>query len=194
VVPVIRLQSALVWFTGLVSAVVLAMAYSVAAGSVSASPADDARSAALGRWEARAFTSYMVTLRVEALGRVCVQQVEVNNGWVRRSVRDTCDSLWLEAMSIEDLFVLAEEIEALPSSRCGPPGQPCPCHRVFTRREIAYDEELGFPTMVLARSELRYNLGSADFWQAMWERRELPSCTPARRRLTVQVLALTPIS
>jgi hypothetical protein len=151
------------------------------------------RSAALGRWEQRPFTSYRIALRVEALGRVCYQQLDVRGEWVREVIRNTCDSLWVDVLTVEELFAMSEEVAEIPPSRCGPSGQPCPCHRVFTERGVYYDDVLGFPSMVLARSEVQYNVTNPDFWHQLVESRELPSCNSARRRLTIQVLALTPL-
>jgi hypothetical protein len=148
---------------------------------------------AMDRWQQRGFTSYRVALRIEALGRVCYQLLEVRGEWVRESITNTCDTMWLEALTVDRLFDLGAQIEELPISRCGPSSQPCPCHRIFTERNVYYDERLGFPSMILARSEMQWNWTSADFWQALAESRELPSCTRSQRRLTVQVLALTPV-
>lgn len=156
-------------------------------------PERAAREAARARWEARGFTSYRVALRVEALGKICYQQLEVNGEWVRRTLRNTCDSLWLDVMTIDQLFELSEEIQELPFSRCAPASRSCPCHRVFTERGVYYDEDLGYPTTLLARSEMQYNWTSADFWRSWLRDAELPACAPSRRRLTVQVLALTPL-
>lgn len=147
---------------------------------------------AMARWEGRTFTAYRVALRIEALGRVCYQLLEVRGEWVRETITNTCDTMWLEALSVERLFDLGAEIESLPVSRCGLGSQPCPCHRAFTERSVYYDEALGFPAMILARSEMQWNWASPDFWRTLAEQRELPSCARAQRRLTVQVLALTP--
>jgi hypothetical protein len=152
-----------------------------------------ARERALGQWERRGFSSYRVSLRIEALGQVCYQLLEVRGAWVRESITNTCDTMWLEALTVDQLFDLGAEIEELPISRCGMGSQPCPCHRVFTERDVYYDERLGFPSMIVARSEMQWNWTSADFWQALADRRELPSCGRAQRRLTVQVLALMPL-
>jgi hypothetical protein len=156
-------------------------------------PPFTAREQALARWEERSFASYRIALRVEALGKVCYQQLEVRGEWVREVTRNTCDSLWLDALTVDRLFELSAEIEELPISRCQPASQPCPCHRVFTRRELYYDERLGFPQALISRSEMQYNWPSPDFWRSLVERRELPACQSTPRRLTVQVLALTPI-
>ena len=158
-----------------------------------APPPAVARAQALARWEARTFTSYRIALRVEALGNVCYQLLEVRGGWVRDSLRNTCDSMWLDSLTVEELFDLGAQIEDLPGSRCGPAAQHCLCHRVFTRRGVYYDERLGFPETVLARSEMQWNVMSPDFWRILAEQRALPSCGQAERRLTVQVLALTPV-
>ncbi|MEN9936107.1 MAG: hypothetical protein RLZZ387_2686 [Chloroflexota bacterium] len=177
----------------------LLLTVAVAAGAwamltaVSWAPPNPTRDAALAQWEQRGFTSYRISLRVEALGKICYQDLEVRGKWVRQSIRNTCDSLWLDTLTVDQLFELSDQIEQLPSSRCTPGSQPCPCHRIFTQRGVFYDERLGFPTMLLARSEMQYNWASLDFWRSLAQERDLPSCGSGRRRLTVQVLALTPI-
>jgi hypothetical protein len=183
---ILRLTLLLTVMTALAACAMLTAAASV-------SPARAARESALAAWEARGFTSYRVALRVEALGKICYQQLEVRGEWVRQTLRNTCDSIWLDVMTIDQLFELSGEIEELPPSRCAPSGKDCPCHRVFTERQVAYDEALGYPTTVLARSEMRYNWGNPELWQSILQESELPRCPPSRRRLTVQVLALTPI-
>jgi hypothetical protein len=179
--------------TALLTLVAGMSACSMATTVAWAPPERAAREQALERWDARPFTSYRIALRVEALGKVCYQQIEVRGAWVRRMIHNTCDTIWLDTLTVEGLFDLSEQIEEIPASRCGPPSQPCVCHRVFTRRGVYYDESLGYPTTVLARSELQYNWTSPDFWLHAAEEQGLPSCAPARRRLTVQVLALTPL-
>lgn len=156
-------------------------------------PEQSAREDALARWGSRPFTSYRIALRVEALGKICYQQIEVRGEWAQQTIRNTCDSIWLDVLSVEELFELSGQIEDLPASRCPSPTVPCLCHRVFTRREVFYDEALGYPAAVIARSEMQYNWQSLDFWRSVMKRRELPSCASAQRRLTVQVLALTPL-
>ncbi|HWQ14336.1 MAG TPA: hypothetical protein VNL77_16170 [Roseiflexaceae bacterium] len=183
----------IVLVTALLTLVAGMSACGMAAAVTWTPPERAARAEALGRWGARPFTSYRIALRVEALGKVCYQQIEVRGEWVRQTIRNTCDTIWLDTLTVEGLFELSEQIEEIPASRCAPPAQPCLCHRVFTRRGVYYDERLGYPATVLARSELQYNWTSPDFWRRLVEEGALPSCTPARRRLTVQVLALTPL-
>ena len=146
----------------------------------------------LASWQARPFNSYRIALRIEALGKVCYQQIEVRGEWVRQTVANSCSSIWIDVLTVEQLFDLSEQISDLPMSRCGPPSRPCACHRVFTQRSVYYDETFGYPAAVMARSEVQFNWSSADFWRSIIEHGELPNCASQRRRLTVQVLALTP--
>lgn len=149
---------------------------------------------ARARWNAQALDSYYLVVRIEALGNVCVQRLEVRGVWVRRVIENTCDTLWVEPMTVDELFALARDIENIPASRCTPSPHDCPCHRVFTLRRIEYDAEYGFPATILARSEVRFHPSARDFWEYLWEERNLPVCQPARRRFTVQVLSLTPLT
>ncbi len=149
---------------------------------------------ARARWNAQALDSYYLVVRIEALGNVCVQRLEVRGVWVRRVIENTCDTLWVEPMTVDELFALARDIENIPASRCTPSPHDCPCHRVFTLRRIEYDAEYGFPATILARSEVRFHPTARDFWEYLWEERNLPVCQPARRRFTVQVLSLTPLT
>lgn len=149
---------------------------------------------ARARWNARSLESYYITVRIEALGNVCVQRLEVRGAWVRRVIENTCNALWVDPLTVDELFALASDIENIPASRCTPSPHDCPCHRVFTLRRIEYDAEYGFPATILARSEVRFHPASRDFWEHLWEKQQLPACQPARRRFTVQVLSLTPLT
>lgn len=149
---------------------------------------------ARARWNARSLDSYYIAVRIEALGNVCVQRLEVRGAWVRRVIGNTCNALWVDPLTVDELFALASDIENIPASRCTPSPHDCPCHRVFTLRRIEYDAEYGFPATILARSEVRLHPTSRDFWEHLWEEQQLPACQPARRRFTVQVLSLTPLT
>ncbi|MDW8145929.1 MAG: hypothetical protein RMJ48_06475 [Roseiflexaceae bacterium] len=148
---------------------------------------------ARARWNARMLNSYSLAVRIEALGKVCVQRLEVRGAWVRRVIENTCDALWVNPLTVDELFALASDIESIPASRCTPSPHDCPCHRVFTLRRIEYDAEYGFPSAILARSEVRLHPAARDFWEHLWRERQLPACQPARRRFTVQVLSLVPL-
>ncbi|MCS6938632.1 MAG: hypothetical protein RMJ55_11650 [Roseiflexaceae bacterium] len=147
---------------------------------------------ARARWDARSLNSYYIVVRIEALGNVCVQRLEVRGAWVRRVIENTCNAFWVDPLTVDELFALASDIENIPASRCTPSPHDCPCHRVFTLRRIEYDAEYGFPATILARSEVRFHPTARDFWEHLWQERQLPTCQPARRRFTVQVLSLTP--
>ncbi len=137
--------------------------------------------------------SYRIAVRIEALGRVCIQDLEVRSGWVRRVRQNTCENDWVGLLTIERLTDLASEIESIPAARCPPTGLPCPCHRVFTRRDVAYHPLYGFPTAVISRSELRPNLAGSDYWRETAERHALPDCPASGRRFTLQVLSFAPL-
>jgi hypothetical protein len=148
---------------------------------------------ARARWNAQAPDSYYIAVRIEALGRVCAQRLEVRGGWVRRVLENTCDTLWVDPLTVEQLFALSSDIESIPASRCVPSPHTCPCHRIFTLRRVEYDAEYGFPSTIIARSEVQFHPMRRDFWEHLWTEGNLPACQPARRRFTVQVLALTPL-
>jgi hypothetical protein len=148
---------------------------------------------ARARWSARAPDSYYIAVRIEALGRVCVQRLEVRSGWVRRVLENTCNTLWIDPLTVDQLFALSSDIESIPASRCVPSPHTCPCHRVFTLRRIEYDAEYGFPSTIIARSKVQFHPMRRDFWEYLWTEGSLPVCQPARRRFTVQVLTLMPL-
>ncbi|WP_157042525.1 hypothetical protein [Roseiflexus castenholzii] len=149
---------------------------------------------ARARWNAQAPGSYHIAVRIEALGNVCVQRLEVRGAWVRRVIENTCDAFWVDPLTVDELFALASDIESIPASRCSPSPHDCPCHRVFTLRRIEYDAAYGFPVTILARSEVQFHPAARDFWEYLWQNQQLPTCQPARRRFTVQVLSLTPLA
>lgn len=149
---------------------------------------------ARARWAAHGFEAYHLVVRIEALGQVCFQRLEIRGEWVRRTLENSCGALLIDELTINELFDLSDEIGNIPASRCVPSERQCPCQRVFTLRHIEYDAELGFPLTVLARSEVRPNLTAPDFWQALSDEGELPSCPAAPRRFTVQVLSLTQVT
>ncbi len=148
---------------------------------------------ARARWNTQAYSSYYIAVRIEALGNVCVQRLEVRGAWVRRVIENTCDALWVDPLTVDELFALASDIEHIPASRCAPSPHDCPCHRVFTLRRITYDAQYGFPSAIIARSEVQFNPARSDFWTFLWRERTLPVCQPARRRFSVHVLSLTPL-
>jgi hypothetical protein len=156
-------------------------------------PAANERAAAEARWRERTFTRYMITVRVEIRGSICLQQLEVSGAWVRRVLENTCEALWLDYMTVDQLFAMRDEVAAIPGSRCFPNGRECPCERIFTRRDYYYDPQSGFPEMIVARSEIRANWASADYWRTGWNLLAAPACDANPRRLTFQVLSLTPI-
>ncbi|MGQ9549066.1 MAG: hypothetical protein ACUVSY_10820 [Roseiflexus sp.] len=163
-------------------------------GLASIDPSQGAhRLEARARWNAKAIDSYYIAVRIEALGQVCAQRLEVRGGWVSRVLENTCDTLWVDPLTVDRLFALSSDIENIPGSRCVPSPHNCPCHRVFTLRRVEYDAKYGFPSAIIARSEVQFYLTRRDFWEHLWTESSLPTCQPARRRFTVQVLALTPL-
>jgi hypothetical protein len=158
---------------------------------VSAPPEYD-RAVAQRRWTALGINNYRMTVRIEYRGDTCFQQIEVRFQ-APHALRNTCDLGWLGLMSVPELFDLAQQIEQIPPTRCYPSERWCICQRAFTVREVEYDADYGYPTLVLSRSALRPNWTGLDFWERLLQSTNLPSCGPAPRRLTVQVLALTNI-
>lgn len=155
-------------------------------------PLEQNHAAAQQRWAAVGLSSYHMTVRVEYRGDICFQQLEVRFG-TPHAIRNTCNLGWLSLMSVPELFDLSDQIERIPPTRCYPSERWCICQRAFSMRSIEYDPEVGYPTLILSRSELRPNWGGLDFWARLVQSTHLPSCGPAPRRLTVQVLALTPL-
>ncbi|MDZ4719220.1 MAG: hypothetical protein SH847_12270 [Roseiflexaceae bacterium] len=144
------------------------------------------------RWSAAGYGSYRLSLRVEYRGTNCYQQLEVRAGQTPRALRNTCEVAWLDVLSVPELFDLANQIEEIPSVRCMPSMAHCICQRVFSARQIDYDEMLGYPVLVLSRSYVRPNWTSVDFWENLITTGSPPNCGgPSPRRLTIQVLALT---
>jgi hypothetical protein len=147
------------------------------------------------RWSAVGYDSYRVALRVEYRGTNCYQQLEVHAGQVPRALRNTCEAAWLDMLSVPELFDFANQIETIPAARCMPSTANCMCQRVFSARQIDYDPVLGYPVLVLSRSYVRPNWTSVDFWENLITTGSPPNCGgPAPRRLTIQVLALTPMN
>jgi hypothetical protein len=158
---------------------------------MSAAPQVD-RGVAQARWEAAGVGSYRASVRIEYRGDICFQQIEVRFGSAH-AIRNTCDVAWLDLMSVPELFDLARQIESIPPARCYPSSRWCICQRVFDARMVEYDRDLGYPTLVLSRSSMRPNWTGLDFWDRMLETRAMPQCGPTPRRLTIEVLALTPV-
>ena len=157
-----------------------------------AAPQAPDRVTAQERWERLAIHSYRMLVRIEYRGDICFQQIEVRFG-APHAIRNTCDAGWLSLMSVPELFELSEQIERIPPTRCYPSARWCICQRTFSARSIEYDADDGYPTLIRSRSELRPNWTGLDFWARLVQSPHLPSCGPAPRRLTVQVLSLTPL-
>jgi hypothetical protein len=145
------------------------------------------------RWAAQGLGSYRVTLRIEYRGEACMQQLEVRSGQSPLPLRNTCKLAWLNLLSVPELFDLAEQIEEIPPTRCYPSSRDCVCERFFSARQIEYDARMGYPALVLSRSELRPHWTGIDFWNHVLETATMPTCGASVRRLTVEVLALTAI-
>lgn len=155
----------------------------------------DTRERARQRWASAGYGSYRISLRVEYRGTTCFQQLEVRTGQTPRSIRNTCEVVWLNVLSVPELFDLARQIESVPATRCMPSNLACICQRVFSARQIDYDEQLGYPTLVLSRSYVRPNWAGVGFWENLITNGGSPTCGgPAPRRLTIQVLGLSQIS
>jgi hypothetical protein len=146
------------------------------------------------RWSVHGLANYRLAVRVEYRGESCFQQFDVRFGQVADVLHNSCDVSWLNLLTVPELFELAHEIETIPISRCYPSSRWCVCQRVFSDRLIQYDDEFGYPAVVLSRSDLRPHWTGLDFWERLTQTHALPSCGPALRRLTVQVVALTPLS
>jgi hypothetical protein len=146
------------------------------------------------RWSIHGLTNYRLAVRVEYRGESCFQQFDVRFGRVADVLHNSCDVSWLNILTVPELFELAHEIETIPTSRCYPSSRWCVCQRIFSDRLIQYDDEFGYPAVVLSRSDLYPHWTGLDFWERLSQTHALPSCGPAQRRLTVQVVALTPLS
>ncbi len=152
-----------------------------------------ARLTARSRWDTRGITDYLLTLRVDALGRECIQQIEVRDGQAYRMLHSSCDVSALRVMTVQGLFALDYQLMQIPASRCYPSVHVCPCQRIFQTRRVSYDQQLGFPDRMMTRSDLWPNWGHADFWKHIWEQWELPECRSTPRLMVVEVLGLVPV-
>jgi hypothetical protein len=157
-------------------------------------PPIEASQAATQRWEAYGLNSYRISVRVEYRGETCFQQFTVRFGRVSEIARNSCNEAWLDILAVPELFELAQQIEDIPQNRCYPSSRWCVCQRSFSSRMIEFDEQLGYPRLILSRSDLHPNWLNFDFWERFSQTHSMPSCGPAPRRLTIEVIALTPLT
>lgn len=147
------------------------------------------RIAARSVWGALPHDSYRIVIQAALTGRTCMQEIEVHT-MTLNILRDTCGSPWLSTLTVDRLFELSSRLEAAPD--CFPSKQNCMCHRVRTGI-VQYDPEMGFPTMISWRRELRPNWQHPDYWLRAWEARALPNCSIPARTLKLDVVSLTPL-
>jgi hypothetical protein len=149
--------------------------------------------AARERWQAAGLQSYRIAVRVEYRSEVCLQQLEVRAGEAVRVLHNTCEQAWLGPLTVPQLFDLAEQVESIPPVRCYPSQRWCICQRTFSARQIDYDPTLGYPTLVMSRSQVGPGWTGVDFWERLLATHQLPNCGPSPRRLTFDVLSVTPL-
>ena len=152
---------------------------------------EGARLEAADRWAASGLQSYEIAVQVEIRGELCVQRIVVDHG-AEHKLTDTCASSWLNALTVPQLFDLVGQIEAISDVRCQPTVRDCPCQRVFSSREVHYNPTLGYPELLLTRSDIRPNVFSPDYLINTLEHQELPNCAAAPRILSVRTLWLAP--
>lgn len=144
------------------------------------------RLAARDIWMAQPLTRYRMVIQATFSGRACVQEIEVRDR-VLYAARDTCGSPWLASLTIDRLFELSTRLESAPD--CFPSQRNCLCHRVRVGA-VQYDPDLGFPTSIVWRRELRPNWQDPAYWLHAWEARALPKCTMPMRPLRLDVVSL----
>jgi hypothetical protein len=145
------------------------------------------RASSVERWDARPFRDYRVVVQVSFTGRTCFQEIEVRDG-AEYLAYDSCGSSWLATLSVSRLFELSQRLER--PAECFPSSRNCVCHRLRVG-SIHYDEELGFPTTITWRRELRANWQHPDYVVRLIETRDLPNCASPNRALNLSVVSLT---
>ena len=147
------------------------------------------RSAAARRWATQPFSTYRMALRVEYLNRTCYQEIEAEGERVRRMIKDTCRVSWFSSLTVERLFDIIGRIEQAPT--CYPDSEPCACRLVRIGR-VSYDSQIGYPSEIAYRREVQPNWWHIDFWKRLWDRKNLPTCSPTRS-LHIVVSSFTPL-
>jgi hypothetical protein len=147
------------------------------------------RAAAEGRWAAQSFSAYRMALRIEYLNRVCYQEFEVQDEHVRKTLRDSCRVSWFSSLTVERLFDIIQRIEQAPI--CYPDSEPCAC-RLVRIGTVSYDPQIGYPREIAYRREVQPNWWHVDFWKRLWDRKNLPTCSPTRS-MRVVVSSFTPL-
>src|SRR4051812_24035693 len=117
------------------------------------------RLAAQELWAARPFTNYRVTIAIERMQQVCVQELEVRDERAQ-AINDTCDISWLSSMTVPRLFEFSSWMEHAPD--CYPSSGNCSCERVRIGR-IVYDPQLGYPQQIVWERRVEMNLDNLDF-------------------------------
>jgi hypothetical protein len=146
---------------------------------------------AQSRWGARPFGDYRISVRVEASGTICTQELETAGERVDRIISNNCRLSWLSLMTVARLFEIGERLEQ--PAPCYATLQTCLCHRIRVG-EVRYDPALGYPSGISYRREVRPNLAGIEFWRRLWETHKLPRCGPTTQNVRIMIMSLTPLS
>ena len=123
------------------------------------------------------------------MNRVCYQEIEAEGEHIRKVISDTCRVSWFSSLTVERLFELIRRVEQAPT--CYPDSEPCAC-RLVRIGAVSYDSQIGYPSDIAYRREVQPNWWHADFWKRLWNRKNLPSCSPTRS-MRVVVSSFTPL-
>lgn len=177
---------------GLLLAVLLLVGSCVSIGmlSWSASPAQR-RAEAQQRWVARAFASYRIAIRIEYGGNSCAQELETDGERLRRIVANSCRVSWIGVTTVARLFEISELLDR--PTPCYSSLQSCSCYRVV-QGSVAYDPQLGYPTSIVYRRQVQPNVTDFEYWRRLLSTRRLPTCGPNNYDVTINVVALRPIT
>jgi hypothetical protein len=149
------------------------------------------RTEAQARWAARPFTNYRITVRVESSGNICSQELEAAGDRIHRIVANNCRMSWLSLMTVGRLFEISERIEQ--PAPCYPTVQACLCNRVRVG-EVSYDAQLGYPTTIAYRREVRPNMTHAEYWKRLLQTGRFPLCSTPDQDVQITITSLTPVA
>lgn len=149
------------------------------------------RQQAMQRWQARPFTNYRITIRVEYGGNACTQELETAGEQLNRVVANSCRVSWIGMTTVMRLF----EVSALLDrpTPCYTQAQACSCLRVL-QQPIAYDASLGYPATIIYQRAVQPNYGDMAYWRRLWQTRRVPNCGPTNYDVTVSVLSIQPLA
>jgi len=149
------------------------------------------RQQAIERWQARPFTSYRITIRVEYGGNACTQELETEGEQLNRVVANSCRVSWIGMTTVMRLF----EVSALldKPTPCYTQAQACSCLRVL-QQPISYDANQGYPSTIIYQRAVQPNYNDAAYWRRLWQTRRVPNCGPTNYAVAISVLSIQPLA